>query len=76
MIYILIPNEIDDFFQIRVFDSFSVVEQIAKQEAQKRVHPNWCRIFAYALGLDEYAPCWVFTVTSTFDMKREPIRSP
>jgi hypothetical protein len=76
MIYILIPNEITDFFQIRVFDSFSNVEQIMKQEAQRRPHPDWCRVFAYEVGLDEYIPCWIFTVTKNYDVAREPIRSP
>jgi hypothetical protein len=74
MIYILIPNEIDTFFQIRVFDSFAVAEQIMKQEALRRPNPDWCRVFAYEIGLDEYVPCWIFTVTKTMDIKREPIR--
>ena len=73
MIYILIPNEIDSFFEIRVFDTFAVVEQIAKQEARVRADPNWCRIFAYEIGLDEYVPCWIFTVTPTYDLARVPI---
>lgn len=76
MIYILIPNEIDTFSQIRVFGSFSAMEQYAKQEAQKHPNPNWCRVFAYTLGTDEYVACWLFTVTPAFDLKREAIQLP
>lgn len=74
MIYVLIPNAIESFFEIRVFDSFATAEQIAKQGAQGRANPDWCRIFAYSLGLDEYVPCWIFTVTENLDLKRVPIR--
>lgn len=74
MIYILIPNNIETFFEIRVFDTFSAVEQLAKQEARSRANPDWCRIFAYAIGVDEYTPCWLFTITPTCDLKRVPIR--
>ncbi len=74
MIYILIPNEITTFFQIRVFDSFANAEQIMKQEALRHPNPDWCRVFAYEIGLDEYMPCWIFTVTRNYDIKREPIR--
>lgn len=74
MIYVLIPNEIASFFQIRVFDSFAVAEQIMKQEALRYPNPDWCRVFAYEIGLDEYIPCWIFTVTNNYDIKREPIR--
>ncbi len=74
MIYILIPNELDSFFQIRVFDSFAMVESIMKEGAVGRADPDWCRVFAYVIGLDEYMPCWKFTVTRTHDIKREAIR--
>lgn len=80
MIYILIPNEIDSFFEIRVFSSYSSVEQAAKDEGRERrskgFDPDWCRIFAYAIGVDEYIPTWLFTLTPLLDMKRVPISSP
>lgn len=78
MIYVLIPNEIGTFLDIRVFENYSAVEQVMKDQA--RVYqgwgkdPDWCRVFAYSIGVDEYVPAWIFTVTPSLSIKRVPIR--
>lgn len=78
MIYILIPSEIGTFLDIRVFENYSAVEQVMKSQAQVYQgwgkDPNWCRVFAYSIDVDEYVPCWLFTVTPSLSIKREPIR--
>lgn len=78
MIYILIPNEIGTVHEIRVFENYSAVEQVMKTQAQVYQgwgkDPNWCRVFAYSIDVDEYVPAWIFTVTQGLSIKRVPIR--
>lgn len=78
MIYILIPNELGTFLEVRVFENYSAVEQVMKAQAQAHLgvgkNPDWCRVFAYSIGVDEYIPTWIFTVTRSLSIHRVPIR--
>lgn len=76
MIYVLIPNSIETFSEIRVFENFGGAEHAMKEGARTAPDPNWCRVFAYTLTGDEYSPCWIFTVTPSMSIKREPSQSP
>jgi hypothetical protein len=75
MIYVLFPHagERDD---VRIFTSFSHVEQEALRMAQLRkgwgVDPDWCAIYAYE-GVDELKPYWGYFVHSSMVLKRYPL---
>jgi hypothetical protein len=61
MLYLLVPTGNPEWDDMRMFTSFSAVEQVALQEAkirnQQRIMDAWCFVIAYD-GVDELRPMW------------------
>jgi len=61
MLYLLVPTGTPEWSDMRVFTSFSAVEQIVEREAlrrnQQRITDAWCYVIAYE-GVDELHPVW------------------
>lgn len=65
MIYLLVPTGNAEWDDMRLFTSFSAVEQVALQEAQirkqQRILDAWCFVIAYD-GVDELYPLWGYHI--------------
>ena len=61
MLYLLVPTGNPEWEDMRMFTSFSTVEQVAVTEAkrrkQERILDAWCFVIAYD-GVDELVPMW------------------
>lgn len=61
MLYLLVPTGNPEWEDMRLFTSFSAVEQVAVTEAtrrkQQRILDAWCFVVAYE-GTDELRPVW------------------
>lgn len=75
MIYLLWMTG-GDLSDVRVFTSFSHVEQEALRMAHLRKGwgstPDWCTIQAYE-GVDELTPIWGYYVHSSMSLVRYPL---
>lgn len=73
MIYLLVPTGGAEWTDLRMFTSYTCVEQIVKQGIQQRYiqrrHIDWCFVIAYE-GTDELRPVFEFHITSTGDIVR------
>jgi len=65
MIYLLVPTGHPEWDDMRVFTSFSAVEQVvAKGIAERRARgqsDRWCFVIAYE-GTDEVHPVWGYMI--------------
>lgn len=65
MIYLLIPRGDSDWKDMRMFTSFSSVEQVVdagiKDRAARNVDTRWCFVVAYE-GTDELSPVWGYMI--------------
>ena len=61
MLYLLVPTGNPEWMDMRMFTSFSAVEQVviteAKRRKQQRIVDAWCFVIAYD-GVDELVPMW------------------
>jgi hypothetical protein len=61
MLYLLVPTGNPEWEDMRMFTSFSAVEQVAVEESkrrkQERIKDAWCFVIAYD-GTDELRPMW------------------
>ncbi len=66
MIYLLVPTGNAEWTDLRMFTSFSCVEQIMKQGIERRRiqrrHVEWCFVVAYEGG-DEIYPAFEYHIT-------------
>jgi hypothetical protein len=73
MIFVLVVGGQTD---IRLFQSYSAVEQVMKrgiQTASKRGQPpNWCYVIEYT-GIDELLPTFAYYINDFGDIVRETI---
>lgn len=73
MIFILVSLGDDD---IRVFSSYSLVEQVMKIGIQEALalgrEPNWCYTMGYS-GIDELVPIYTYYISPNGDIVREAL---
>lgn len=73
MIFLLIPTGSPDWEDLRMFTTYSSVEQVMKrgieQRRAKKKHIEWCFVIAYT-GDDEIYPTFEFHITETGDIIR------
>lgn len=73
MIYLLVPTGGADWKDLRMFTSYTCVEQIVKQGIQQRHiqhrHLDWCFVIAYE-GTDELRSVFEFHITPNGDIVR------
>lgn len=74
MIYIVIPYENPE--AMRVFGNFGMMEQMVLRQGHLRLQwhldPDWCTVYGYESGSDEFTPIWLWHVSSDGDLVREP----
>jgi hypothetical protein len=74
MIYILFPY--DNVGAMRVFGNFGMMEQVVLRQANMRMQwhldPDWCTVYGYEEGADEFVPIWVWHVGPSGNLIREP----
>ena len=79
MIYMLVPHVARSRLDVRMFDSFSSVEQLALRVARALESegkcPDWCEIIAYD-GMDEMYPAFIYTLLGSFRLHRDHWPSP
>lgn len=68
MIYLLVPHDVHGM--IRMFHSFSSVEQCALTSPA-----DWCVVYGYELGIDEYTPMWIWQIGPGGRLNRLPLGS-
>jgi hypothetical protein len=65
MIYLLVPTGNPEWDDMRLFTSFSAVEQVVAKGIDERraarQHERWCFVIAYE-GTDEVRPVWGYTI--------------
>lgn len=65
MIYLLVPTGNSEWDDMRLFTSFSAVEQVVakgiKECKSRREHERWCFVIAYD-GTDELRPVWGYMI--------------
>ncbi len=65
MLYILVPTGGAEWHDMRLFTTFSAVEQVVAKEIQERrsegLPDRWCFVIAYD-GTDELRPVWGYTI--------------
>lgn len=73
MIFLLVPTGNAEWSDMRMFTSYSSVEQVMKQGIQqcrnKKRFVQWCFVVAYEGG-DEVYPVFEFHITETGDIIR------
>lgn len=73
MIYVLVPHENVD--AIRVFGTFGIVEQTLLRQGNMRLQwhldPDWCTVYGYESGTDEFTPVWVWHVSQNGTLVRQ-----
>ncbi len=65
MIYLLVPTGSPEWDDMRMFTSFSAVEQVVYQGIEerkaRRENERWCFVIAYD-GTDEVFPVWGYMI--------------
>lgn len=65
MIYLLVPVDTPVWTKMRLFSSFSSLEQVVATELNERrsrgESDQWCFVIAYE-GTDELSPLWGYTI--------------
>jgi hypothetical protein len=65
MIYLLVPTGNSEWEDMRIFTTFSAVEQVVNKGIEERVargeRDRWCFVIAYD-GTDELHPLWGYMI--------------
>jgi hypothetical protein len=65
MIYLLVPTGNPEWEDMRIFTTFSAVEQVVAKGIEERIarreHERWCFVIAYD-GEDELRPLWGYMI--------------
>lgn len=79
MIYLLVPTGNPEWEDMRIFTSFSAVEQVVLREAkarrQQRILDAWCFVIAYD-GTDELYPVWGYHIIDGYLQRFAITQSP
>jgi hypothetical protein len=79
MLYLLVPTGNPEWEDMRMFTSFSAVEQVALREAktrnQQRIMDAWCFVIAYD-GVDELRPVWGYHIIDGYLQRFAITQSP
>jgi hypothetical protein len=79
MLFVVIPHSGGSYEDFRFFSTFSSAEQAillaAKGFERSRQNPDWCYMVGYD-GIDELHPVFLYTITATLQLYREPYPSP
>jgi hypothetical protein len=73
MIFMLVPTESAEWEDMRLFTTYSSVEQVMKRGIEhrriKNKHLEWCFVVQYD-GTDELSPVFTYHITDTGDVIR------
>ena len=65
MLYLLVPTGNSEWQDMRIFTTFSSLEQAVEREVRARqnqkLNENWCFVVAYE-GTDELTPVWGYYI--------------
>jgi hypothetical protein len=65
MIYLLVPTGNPEWDDMRLFTTFSAIEQVVakgiEERRERRENERWCFVIAYD-GEDELRPLWGYTI--------------
>lgn len=79
MLYLLVPTGNSEWQDMRLFTSFSAMEQVVDKEIERRrrekLHEQWCFVVAYD-GTDELHPIWGYYVMDGYLQRCAITQSP
>lgn len=75
MIYLVMDRRLPDIGNLRIFTSYSAMEQHVVRIAQERSRPDWCQIFAYEQDLDELKLVYRYLMDIGYTLIRLPLIS-
>jgi len=79
MLYLLVPIGNSEWQDMRIFTSFSAVEQVVDREVKNRrtnkLPDAWCSVIAYD-GTDELSPVWGYYIIDGYLQRFAITQSP